>query len=65
MKLLFQEIINKAISKNASDVHFIPSEDKVHIKFRVDDRLETYEIFNIDIYEKLLIYMKFKANLGV
>ncbi|MEC5417162.1 hypothetical protein VWJ77_11400, partial [Staphylococcus hominis] len=26
MKLLFQEIINKAISKNASDVHFIPSE---------------------------------------
>ncbi|MEC5378963.1 hypothetical protein VWJ19_11415, partial [Staphylococcus hominis] len=28
MKLLFQEIINKAISKNASDVHFIPSEDK-------------------------------------
>lgn len=65
MKLLFQEIINKAISKNASDVHFIPSEDKVHIKFRVNDRLETYEIFSNDIYEKLLIYMKFKANLDV
>lgn len=65
MKLLFQEIINKAISKNASDVHFILSEDKVHIKFRVNDRLETYEIFSNDIYEKLLIYMKFKANLDV
>ena len=65
MKLLFQEIINKAISKNASDVHFIPSEDKVHIKFRVNDILETYEMFSNDIYEKLLIYMKFKANLDV
>ena len=42
-----------------------PSEDKVHIKFRVNDRLETYEIFSNDIYEKLLIYMKFKANLDV
>lgn len=65
MKLLFQEIINKAISKNASDVHFISSEDKVHIKFRVNDILETYEMFSNDIYEKLLIYMKFKANLDV
>ena len=31
----------------------------------MNDRLETYEIFSNDIYEKLLIYMKFKANLDV
>ncbi|MEC5378224.1 ATPase, T2SS/T4P/T4SS family, partial [Staphylococcus hominis] len=34
-------------------------------KFRVNDILETYEMFSNDIYEKLLIYMKFKANLDV
>ncbi|UDI78181.1 type II/IV secretion system protein [Staphylococcus taiwanensis] len=65
MKLLFQEIVNKAISRNASDIHFIPSEDEVHIKFRVNDYLELYETFKITVYQKLLVYMKFKAGLDV
>ncbi|MCE5089780.1 competence type IV pilus ATPase ComGA [Staphylococcus devriesei] len=65
MKLLFQEIINKAISENASDIHFIPCEEEVHIKFRVNDCLELYDIFNMKIYQKLLVYMKFQAGLDV
>ncbi|MDM3982554.1 type II/IV secretion system protein, partial [Staphylococcus haemolyticus] len=52
MKLLFREIVNKAISKNASDIHFIPTVDEVHIKFRINDYLELYEIFNLDVYKK-------------
>ncbi|BGE82332.1 competence type IV pilus ATPase ComGA [Staphylococcus petrasii] len=65
MKLLFKEIVNKAISKNASDIHFIPAEDEVYIKFRVNDNLELYETFKISIYQKLLVYMKFQAGLDV
>lgn len=65
MKLLFKEIVNKAISKNASDIHFIPAEDEVYIKFRVNDNLELYDTFKLDIYQKLLVYMKFQAGLDV
>ncbi|PNZ66433.1 type II/IV secretion system protein [Staphylococcus croceilyticus] len=65
MKLLFKEIVNKAISKNASDIHFIPAEDEVYIKFRINDNLEMYETFKISIYQKLLVYMKFQAGLDV
>ena len=65
MKLLFREIVNKAISKNASDIHFIPTVDEVHIKFRINDYLELYEIFNLDVYQKLLVFMKFKSGLDV
>lgn len=65
MKILFKEIVNKAISKNASDIHFIPAEDEVYIKFRVNDNLELYETFKLSIYQKLLVYMKFQAGLDV
>lgn len=65
MKILFQEIINKAIVYKASDVHFIPMEHYVHIKFRVNDTLTSYETLDIGIYRKLLVFMKFQAGLDV
>lgn len=43
LKILFQEIINKAIEMKASDVHFIPVKNEVSIKFRINDNLEQYE----------------------
>ena len=55
MKILFQEIINKAIVYKASDVHFIPMEHYVHIKFRVNDTLTPYETLDIGVYRKLLV----------
>lgn len=65
MKILFQEIINKAIEMKASDVHFIPVKNEVSIKFRINDNLEQYEQIGNSIYQKLLVYMKFQAGLDV
>lgn len=63
MKILFQEIINKAIEMKASDVHFIPVKNEVSIKFRINDNLEQYEQIGNSIYQKLLVYMKFQLGL--
>lgn len=65
MKILFKEIVNKAIQQNASDIHFIPSQTTVIIKFRVNVQLVDYEELNLSIYTKLLTFMKFQAGLDV
>lgn len=65
MKILFKEVVNKAILQGASDIHFIPTATHIVIKFRVNDYLEHYENINRSIYEKLLVYMKFQAGLDV
>lgn len=65
MKLLFKEIINKAIKTNVSDIHFIPNSTNVEIKFRINDNLELYDVVNLNLYQKLLIFMKFQAGLDV
>ncbi|MBO1197940.1 type II/IV secretion system protein [Staphylococcus simiae] len=65
MKILFQTIVNKAIDKGASDIHFIPVKSDIHIKFRINDNLEEYEQINLNVYQKLIVYMKFQAGLDV
>ncbi|MCG3398979.1 competence type IV pilus ATPase ComGA [Staphylococcus massiliensis] len=65
MKLLFKGIIQQAILKQTSDVHFIPFRDEVVIKFRIGDELEEFERVKFDTYNKLLTYMKYEAGLDV
>ncbi len=65
MKLLFKNIIDKAIKENVSDVHFIPNHKKVYIKFRKKEYLNTIETIEVNIYRKLLTYMKYQAGLDV
>ncbi len=66
MKILFQEIINKAIEMKASDVNILfQLKNEVSIKFRINDNLEQYEQIGNSIYQKLLVYMKFQAGLDV
>lgn len=65
MKLLFNEILNKAISQNSSDIHFIPTDCKVLIKLRVQDDLIQYQAITKNLYLKLLTFMKYQANLDV
>ncbi len=43
MKKLFEKILTDAISHRVSDIHFIPIENAVTIKFRVNDILSDYE----------------------
>lgn len=65
MKQLFEKIISDAIKNGASDIHFIPLEREISIKFRVYDELEKYEMLEMKTYSKLLTFMKFLAGLDV
>lgn len=65
MKLLFNEILNKAITKNSSDIHFIPTDKNVLIKLRVQDELLQHQTITKTLYLKLLTFMKYQANLDV
>ncbi|WP_336848903.1 competence type IV pilus ATPase ComGA [Staphylococcus nepalensis] len=65
MKLLFKNIFDKAIHENVTDVHFIPNQNKVKIKFRKKAFLVTVETIEINTYKKLLTYMKYQARLDV
>jgi competence protein ComGA len=65
LKLLFNEILNKAISQNSSDIHFIPTDNKVLIKLRVQDDLIQHQAITKSLYLKLLTFMKYQANLDV
>ncbi|MDH9159976.1 competence type IV pilus ATPase ComGA [Staphylococcus succinus] len=65
MKLLFKNVINKAIDREATDVHFIPSEQEVYIKFRIQDNLILQDTIQLELYKKLLTYMKYQAGLDV
>ncbi|MDK9851372.1 competence type IV pilus ATPase ComGA [Staphylococcus equorum] len=65
MKILFNNIIEKAIQRNATDIHFIPSEKEVYIKFRIQDDLTFIESIQTHVYRKLLTYMKYQAGLDV
>lgn len=65
MKRLLDTILTDAISKNVSDIHFIPIEKEVLIKFRIHDELINYDNIEILTYSKLLTFMKFQAGLDV
>lgn len=65
MKLLFNSMIEKAINSNASDIHFIPADKEVLIKFRIGDELKSIETLQLNNYLKLLTYMKYQAGLDV
>lgn len=65
MKRLFEKILTDAIALRVSDIHFIPLEHAVLIKFRVNDMLSNYESIEIATYQKLLTFMKFLSGLDV
>lgn len=65
MKRLFEKILIDAIAQRVSDIHFIPIEHAVLIKFRVNDMLLNYESIEITTYQKLLTFLKFLSGLDV
>lgn len=65
MEKLLNKILNDAIAKETSDVHFIPEADNVMMKFRINGDMYSYEYLNIEQFEKLLSYVKFITHLDV
>lgn len=65
MEKLFTSILKDAISQQASDVHFIPSQKHVLIKLRIHGDMHDYDKIAINQFEKLLSYLKFITHLDV
>ncbi|SUM33229.1 DNA transport machinery protein [Staphylococcus gallinarum] len=65
MQLLFNNILGKALTRKASDIHFIPSDKEVILKFRINDQFIFIETIHQTLYQKLLTFMKYQAGLDV
>lgn len=65
MEQFLTDIINDGINKFASDIHFIPTDNEVLVKFRVHGEIQYYTTIEIEYFNKLLSYIKFIAHLDV
>lgn len=64
---LAREILDSAYQKKASDIHFYPSSEKdlVNIYFRIHGKRTFQQNTNKTIYQLLLTYFKFSANMDI
>lgn len=53
-----QDLINVGIERGASDVHFIPCEDRCDVHFRIDGRNHMYTDIPKDVLEKICNILK-------
>lgn len=62
-----REILDNACQQKASDIHFYPypEQDVVNIYFRINGQRELSQTIRKDIYQLLLTYFKFTANMDI
>lgn len=62
---LFQDILEKAIYENASDIHIEPFSDVFKIRIRVDGKMKEVSSLILDLYASLASVIKYKANMDI
>ena len=62
---LFNDILNKAIVQNASDIHIEPCEEYLVIRLRVDGELNEIERLSMDIYPYLSSVIKLDTSMDI
>jgi type II secretory ATPase GspE/PulE/Tfp pilus assembly ATPase PilB-like protein len=60
-----ESIVRRAVDEGASDVHFIPKEKAVEIKYRVDGRLYTAQLVSGDRKDEVISNAKMFGKLDV
>lgn len=65
MKEKVDEIISAGIKSQASDIHFVPSAERVFLKMRIEGVMESISTLDLATYEKILAYLKFVSQLNV
>ncbi len=61
----FSELITEANAINITDIHFKPSNEYVEVYFRKTPELILINQIELNDYQKLINYLKFKANLDI
>lgn len=62
---IFDFLLHEILSFHASDIHIEARNDDTLIRFRVDEILCEFAIFEKDIYETLVFHIKFLACLNL
>lgn len=59
------ELIETATSQSASDIHFQPKKNSIHIQFRIRGQIQHYKEINPIVYNRMLSHFKFQANMDI
>ncbi len=59
------QLIIQAAVLNVSDIHFHPLKDKVKIYYRMHDSLRFQKEIDVEIYDKMLRFIKFETKLDL
>ncbi len=62
---LFNNLLSEAFLKQASDIHFVPLEPMIMVKFRIHGELVVYQHLEWGMYEKICVRLKILANLDI
>jgi type II secretory ATPase GspE/PulE/Tfp pilus assembly ATPase PilB-like protein len=62
---LFLNLLDEAFSREAPDIHFMPLEQMVLVKFRIHGELETYQHFEQSLFDKTSVRFKVLSNLDI
>ena len=62
---LFLNLVDEAVAKEASDIHFMPVEQMVLVKLRIHGELVTYQHLEWKIFDKISVRFKFLSNLDI
>lgn len=62
---MMKKMIIEAVSLEATDIHFQPLEETVHIYYRIMDKLLPQKKIKFEEYQKIIRYIKFKARLDI
>ncbi|WP_347862763.1 competence type IV pilus ATPase ComGA [Salimicrobium sp. PL1-032A] len=65
VKKLSEEILFDALSKEASDIHFIPQTGKTNVFMRIAGTRRFHSSLTPFVYEKLLAYFKFSSEMDI
>ena len=63
--LLLNEILNQAIDKKSSDIHFEPYSEHLRIRFRIDGLLHEITKINLQMGQRFSSRLKIMANLDI
>jgi type IV pilus assembly protein PilB len=62
---LVNQLIHQAVQQRASDIHIDPSQNTVHIRFRIDGVMRTEQVLPISMQPMIAARIKIMANLNI
>ncbi len=62
---LFQDILQKSLKENASDIHIEPFDDLAKVRIRIDGKMQEISEINLESYPNLVSVIKYKSGMDI